>query len=320
VLSAPVVAAPMAGGPSTPALVAAVGDVGGLGFLGAGYKPAADVAAEIAATRALSSQPFGVNLFVPGTPSDVKEVAAYREQLRGRYAVEPGEPRWDDDEWEAKLAVVAGVAVVSFAFGCPSPEVVSQLRDRGSAVAVTVTTAAEAEAAGDVDVLVLQGAEAGGHRGSWADDEDPPLPLRALLASTRTDVPRWAAGGLMTRTDVAAVLEQGAAAAVLGTAFLLCLEAGTHPTHRAALLDRRFTETALTRAFTGRTARGLENDFLREHPDAPRGYPEIHHVTRPIRQASAAAGDPQALHLWAGTGWRQCQAIPAGELVTQLRP
>jgi len=169
-------------------------------------------------------------------------------------------------------------------------------------------------------LLLLQGAEAGAHRGSWADDEDPPLPLEDLLARSRHDLPRWAAGGLMTASDVRRVLDLGASAAVMGTAFLLCPEAGTSTTHRKALQDRQFTETALTRAFTGRTARGLVNTFLRQHTEAPRGYPEVHHLTRPLRQAAAAQGDPDAVHLWAGTGWQQCQALSAGELTRSLAP
>lgn len=323
VLEAPIVSAPMAGGPSTPALAAAVSEAGGMGFLAAGYKTATEVAAEIAVTRALTSRPFGVNLFVPGPPSALGPVVLYREQLRplaSRYGVEPGEPRWDDDAWAQKLAVVVGVPVVGFTFGCPPADVVRSLRAAGSAVVVTVTTPAEAERAGDVDGLLLQGAGAGAHRGSWADDEDPPLALEDLLTGCRDDVPRWAAGGLMTADDVSRVLDLGARAAVLGTAFLLCPEAGTGATHRAALQDSRFTETVLTRAFTGRTARGLLNAFAQQWGDAPSGYPEVHHVTRPIRQAAAAQGDPDSLHLWAGTGWQQCRTLPAAGLVGRLTP
>jgi nitronate monooxygenase len=185
---------------------------------------------------------------------------------------------------------------------------------------VSVTTPAEAERAGDVDGLLLQGAEAGAHRSSWADDEDPPLPLLELLAGCRHDLPLWAAGGLADRVDVRRVLDAGAQAAALGTAFLLCPEAGTSASHRAALQDQRFTRTALTRAFTGRTARGLVNGFLREHPDAPRGYPEVHHVTRPMRAAAAASGDLDRLHLWAGEGWQRISAAPAADLVRALDP
>ncbi|MCU1594000.1 MAG: 2-nitropropane dioxygenase [Frankiales bacterium] len=304
----------MAGGPSTPALVAAVGSAGGLGFLAGGYQSPGALAEQIAELP--TAMPFGVNLFVPGPVGDAASIAAYRSSLVGRYPVEPGEPRWDDDDWDAKLSVVEGVPVVSFAFGLPSRGVIEQLRRSGSQVFVTVTTADEAEEAGDVDGLVLQGVEAGAHRGGWTDGTQ--LSLTALLASTRTDLPRWAAGGLGSRSDVARVLEQGADAAVLGTAFLLCPEAGTNATHREALRDRGFASTALTRAFTGKWARGLVNDFLREHPDAPAGYPEIHHVTRPIRQAAAASGDAQSLHLWAGEGWREARAIPAADLVRSL--
>jgi nitronate monooxygenase len=311
-----VVAAPMAGGPTTPALVAAVSNAGGLGILAGGYKAADAVVAEITETRRGTTRAFGLNLFVPGAPTDA---AVYCDRLRAE-GIDTGVPRWDDDDWDAKLQAAEGVPVVTFTFGCPSREVVDRLRSSGSAVVVTVTTPDEADRAGDVDGLLLQGAEAGGHRGSWADDEDPPLPLLELLAVTRDDVPRWAAGGLMTRADVDQVLGAGAAAAVLGTAFLLCPEAGTGPTHRAALQDPRFTETALTRAFTGRTARGLVNGFLREHPDAPRGYPEIHHVTRPMRQRAAAEGDADRLHLWAGTGWQLARAVPAAQLVADLTP
>jgi nitronate monooxygenase len=311
-----VVAAPMAGGPSTPALVAAVSGAGGLGLLAAGYKTAEAVAHEVAETRRLTSAAFGINLFVPGCATDV---SGYRDRLRAE-GHPTGEPRWDDDDWDRKLQLVAGLPVVTFTFGCPPTDVVDRLRRGGSAVVVTVTTADEAERAGDVDGLLLQGAEAGAHRGSWADDEDPPLPLLDLLAATRTDLPRWAAGGLMTAADVARVLQAGANAAVVGTAFLLCPEAGTHPTHRAALTDPRYTQTALTRAFTGRTARGLVNGFLRAHPDAPRGYPEIHHLTRPMRQQAAADGNADHLHLWAGTGWQLARAVPAGQLVADLTP
>jgi nitronate monooxygenase len=301
----------MAGGPSTPALVAAVCDAGGLGFLAAGYKSAAQVTAEIATTRALTSADFGVNLFVPTGPSDV---SSYSSRLREEFGDRVDEPRWDDDAWDEKLALVAGVPVVSFTFGCPTRAEIARLRDAGSTVLVGITTPAEAEAAGDVDGLVVQGSEAGGHRASWADDEDPPLPLDALLAACRDDVLRWAAGGLMDADDVARVRDAGADGALLGTAFLLCPEAGTNPTLRAALVDPGFSETGLSRAYTGRTARGLANDFMRSHTDAPRGYPEIHHVTRRLR----AEGDPQLAHLWAGTGWQRARAVPAAEVVRSL--
>ncbi len=325
-LAVPLVAAPMAGGPSTSALVTAVARAGALGFLATGYASVDTVAADVAEVRRATDAPFGANVFLPGPPTpEPEQVAAYRERLlpvAERLGVEVGEPLWDDDEVDAKLAAVAGVPVVSLTFGCPSAWAVEALRAAGSAVVVTVTTVQEALLAAAVhpDALWVQGSEAGGHRGSFADDEEtgPAVPLLALLTAVRsvTALPLVAAGGLMDGGDVGRALDHGATWAAMGTAFLGCPEAGTSPAHRAALTDPRFTRTATTRAFTGRPARGLVNAFLREHDaDAPRGYPEVHHLTRPIRRAAAAAGDPDRLHLWAGEGWARLRPLPAADLV-----
>jgi nitronate monooxygenase len=314
----------MAGGPSTPELVAAVGSAGGLGVLPSGYRPAAELTAAIARTRSLTDRPFGVNLFVPSTPTaDRAPLLAYRDALlplAARLGVAPGEPTWDDDGYPAKVDVCAmeRVPLVTLSFGCPTASVVDRLHAAGCEVLVTVTSAAEAAAAREVgaDGLVAQGSEAGAHQGGWLGE---PAPLLSVLASVvPIGLPVVATGALMTGADVARVLAAGAVAAQLGTAFLLCPEAGTTPVHRAALRDPRFSMTELTRAFTGRPARGLVNAFLRDHRDAPAGYPEVHAVTSPLRRAAAAAGDADAVHLWAGEGWRSARSLPAGELVAVL--
>jgi len=173
----------------------------------------------------------------------------------------------------------------------------------------------------------VQGEEAGAHRGTFADvpaDEGgvaPGVPLLDLLDIVRatTDLPLIAAGGLMDGADVRAALEHGATWAAMGTAFLGCPEAATTATHLAALQDPRFGATTMTRAFTGRPARALVNDFVRAHDaEAPSAYPEVHHVTRPLRTAAAAAGDPHRLHLWAGTGWQRLRPMPAADLVRTI--
>lgn len=318
----PVVAAPMAGGPSTPALVDAVSSAGGLGFLAAGYRTVAQVRAQL---RELATRQYGLNVFVPGPRApDVGAVAAYRDSLRSlaaRLGVEPGEPGWDDDGYPAKVALCAQerVPVVSFTFGCPAEADVRMLHEAGSTVLVTVTGVAEAQVAREAgaDGLIVQGEQAGGHAGGWLDL--PPRPLDALLAEVvPVGLPVVAAGGLMGGNDVARVLAAGAVAAQLGTAFLLCPEAGTSAGHRRALQDPSFGTTERTRAFTGRPARALLNAFVREHRDAPAGYPEVHAVTAPLRRAAAAAGDLQQTHLWAGAGWRLARSLPAAKLVAAL--
>jgi nitronate monooxygenase len=325
-LDVPIVGAPLAGGPSTPALAAAVCEAGGLGFLAAGYRTAADLGSEIAELRARTVRPFGVNLFFPvRLASDEAAIAAYAKTLAGeaeRYGVDLGEPRWSDDDWEAKLAVVSRERppVVSFTFGCPSREVVASLEAEDISVWCTVTSPGEAQvaAAAGVDALVVQGAQAGGHQSSFDDTEAEPVPLLSLLALVRrvTDLPLVGAGGIADGAGVAAALAAGASAAQIGSGLLLAPEAGTSAPHRAAFAAD--APTALTRAFTGRRARGIVNRFLREHDAvAPKAYPQVHYMTAPVRAASRAAGDADGINLWAGTAYRRARAEPAADLVAR---
>lgn len=317
----------MAGGPSTPALAAAVANAGGLGVVAGGYLSADALSQALTATRALTPGPLGVNLFVPSTPGDPAAITRYAEQLRpeaDRLGVALGEPRWEDDAYEAKLGVAFAAApqLVSFTFGCPSSEVIDRLHTAGSEVAVTVTStdeAGQAQAVG-ADVLIAQGTEAGGHQGGFDDAEPNRTPLLRLLAELRetTALPLIGTGGVMDNAGLAAVLRAGAVAAQIGTALLCTPEAGTSAVHRRALLDGLFDDTVITRAYSGRYARGLRNRFAREHPDAPRGYPEVHHLTRPLRVAAATAGDPDVPNLWAGTRWRQLARRSAAEVVTAI--
>ncbi len=324
-LDLPIVGAPLAGGPSTPALAAAVSEAGGLGFLAGGYKTASVVQSELEELRRLTSRPIGLNIFFPvREPVDEQALTAYVERMRvegERYGVTPGEPRWTDDHWEAKLELAARERpdVVSFTFGCPEREVVESLRSSGCTIWCTVTSVAEARQATDatVDALVVQGAEAGGHHGSFRDRDRDPRPLLALLAEIRsaTAAPLIGAGGISGGADVAVALAAGARAAQIGSALLRSTEAGTSPPHREAL-EAGERPTRLTRAFTGRRARGIVNRFMLENDAfAPRGYPEIHHVTAPIRASARELGDGDGMSLWAGTGYRNAQDAPASELV-----
>lgn len=324
----PIVQAPMAGGPSTPGLVAAVAGAGGYGFLAAGYRTPAQLRDDIADTRALTGSPFGVNLFVPSAPGDAALVAGYAALLEPearRFGVALGEPRWEDDGYEDKLAVVmaAHVHLVSFTFGCPTTTTIDALHRADCRVAVTVTSAAEARTAVDAgaDTLAVQGTEAGGHQGSFLDLAPNHRPLLGLMAEIAgfADVPLIGAGGVMTGAEVAEVLAAGAAAVQIGTALLCTPEAGTSSPYRQALLDGRYADTIVTRSFSGRFARGLANEFaLAHHAEAPQAYPEVHHLTRPLRAAATRAGDASVPNLWAGTGWRQITTEPAGTIIRRM--
>ncbi|MDG4825819.1 nitronate monooxygenase [Asanoa sp. WMMD1127] len=329
-LSLPVVAAPMAGGPGAPSLAAAAGRAGTLGFVAGGYLPASALAAEIA-TVASAGVPFGVNLFAPNpVPVALPAYESYAASLAreaARYDVAlPASPVSDDDAWAAKIEVLRErpVPLVSFTFGLPPAADVALLRATGAVLAQTVTSVAEARAAASAgfDVLVVQSAAAGGHSGTFTPSSPvPDVPLPELVRAVRSAVPLpvIAAGGVGTATDVAGALGAGASLVAVGTALLRSPEAGTSSPYRAALADPSRIGTAVTRAFTGRPARGLRNDFLDRHSAAaPLGYPAVHHLTRPIRRAAAAANDPERLNLWAGTGFRHATADPAATTLTRL--
>ncbi|MDR3663412.1 MAG: nitronate monooxygenase [Mycobacterium sp.] len=329
-LAVPVIVAPMAGGPSTPELAAAGSTAGGLGFVAAGYLSAAVLAERIAAARGLTSGPLGVNLFASqSSTAKSSEIEHYAAELAGeaaRYAVALGDPRFNDDDWAAKLDVVGDLRpeVVSFTFGGPTADECARLRAAGITTVATVTTAAEARqaVASGVDALAVQGPGAGGHRGTYDPLAAPATqPLSDLLSEVlaTTELPVVAAGGLMTAEDVAAVTAAGAVAAQLGTAFLLADEAGTSPVHRTALVDPRFTETVVTKAFSGRYARGLRNRFIDEHEQqAPLGYPEVHYLTSPVRKAAVQAGDPDGTNVWAGTGFRRIRPGSVADIMARL--
>jgi nitronate monooxygenase len=327
-LKVPIVLAPLGGGPSTPQLVAAVCEADGFGFLAGGYLTPQRLAEQIAEVRSLTARPFGVNVFSrPHGPADPELYSSYIAGLQrwaGSRGLPVGDARFSDDHFAEKIELLAQapVSVVSFAFGAPGLEVVRRLHATGSEVWTTVTSPVEAAAAtdGGADALIIQGVEAGGHRGGFDDDDETPayslLSLVQLLADAGK--PLVATGGIASGRGVAAAMTAGARAAQLGTAFLLCPEAGTADAHREALRQGR-APTRLTRAFTGRTARGIINQFMVEHDaDAVAAYPEIHYVTQPFRQAARKAGDSSLINLWAGEAYPLIRELPAGALVRLL--
>ena len=327
----PIVAAPMAGGPSTLALAAAVHAAGGFPFLAGGYKSAEALAEEVRQARELGGA-FGVNLFVPSPAAlDERAFRAYTEELRPEAAhhglrLDEDPVTDDDDQWPEKLALLLAdpVPVVSLTFGLPDPREIAALREAGTRVLATVTTVAEAQAAREsgVDGLVVQAPAAGGHSGTF----DPcrvltPVTALQLLrdALAASGLPVVVGGGVTATETVRELLHAGAQAVAVGTLLLRTDESGASQTHKDALADPAFTETTVTHAFTGRPARALRNGFVDRHQaTAPYGYPAIHHLTRPLRQAAAKAGDADRLHLWAGTGYREAREGSAADVVRGL--
>lgn len=327
----PLVAAPMAGGPSTPALVLAAASAGAFGFLAGGYKSVHAIAQEVADVRA-GTDLFGVNLFAPNpVPVQRQAFIEYADALTqeaSRYGLDLSnvEPKEDDDEWNSKVEFLIGnpVPVVSFTFGLPSADVIERLQTAGTQVFQTVTNPDEAEQAEalGVDGLVVQSYRAGGHSGTLTPETPvKDVPLVELLAGVRSRVrlPLWAAGGLSTHEGIRCVLAAGAEAAVVGTVLLRTPESGASETYKNALADAARSGTLLTTAFSGRPARALRNGFVnRFHSLAPAGYPALHHLTSPMRKAAAAVGDADGINIWAGTGYRDATTDPAATILGRL--
>ena len=326
----PIVQAPMAGGPDTPALAAAVCNAGALGSLGCAYLSAAKIDAAVAELRRLTARPFALNLFIRADERDDAAAAdRVRPQLRDfrRELGLPDEPATTappPESFEAQLEAVlrARPRVFSFTFGMPTREQLAAAHARDIVVVGTATTIDEAEAleALGVDAICAQGAEAGGHRGTFLGRfEDALIGTMALVPAMarRVRVPVLAAGGIVDGHGIRAALELGAAGAQLGTAFMVCPEAGTNAAHRAALpLARR---TVVTRAFSGRAARGIRNRFTDAFEAiATAPFPQQQRLTAELRAAAAHAGRADLMQLWAGQAAPLVRVMPAAVLVETL--
>jgi nitronate monooxygenase len=332
-LRTPVIQAPMGGGPSTPELVAAVSNAGGLGSLAAAYLTPAEIHGAIRRIRALTSRPFAVNLFsggyATGTAIDSAPMLSLLAEAHAELGLQPPVlPTLPADPFPDLLAAVleGEPPVFSFTFGIPGVEAMKVLKQRGIQVWGTATTAAEAAmlAQAGVDAVIAQGAEAGAHRGTFAVAFEaamvPTLQLVESIANA-VDLPVIASGGIMSGRDIAATLRRGACAAALGTAFLPCPESGAAEAYKRAILAAGSDKTVITRAFSGRPARGLANGFiakLRAHEHLILPYPLQNALTRAMRTAAAKQGNPDFLSLWAGTGVGRARAIPAAELTRRL--
>ena len=332
-LRVPIIQAPMAGGPSSQELVAAVSAAGGLGSFGFAYTQPADMQRQVAWVRAKTDRPLGINLFVADLPAPIdataqrgalEAVAGYYTEL-GLPAPAPVLPPYAPD-LDAQLVAVEELRprALTTHFGALPREQVLSFQKRGILVGGSATCIAEAQRLESLgfDFVIAQGGEAGGHRGTYL--RDPQDALTGTLALTRlivraVKVPVVAAGGIMDGAGIAAVLALGAQAAQLGTAFLACPESGAPDVHKKMLLSSPEDETRITDKFSGRAARGIANRFMKEMQRAPHlAFPAQNAVTAKLRAASAKAGKPDFVSLWAGQAAPLARALPAAELVATL--
>lgn len=338
-LTYPIIQAPMAGGATTPELVSAVSEAGGLGSIGAGMTAPEALAQQIAATKALTDKPFAVNLMVLSEAASTTFDAPMPQWLSQYYEAQgidvnlPEQPAEKFDEQLAGL-LAHPVAVASFTFGIITTEQVAALHAVGTMVVGTANHPLEAKAWADVgaDAVCVQGMEAGGHRGGWlAESEQDPLGLLTLIAQTRqlTDVPLIAAGGIMTAGDIRTVLQAGAQAAQMGTVFLTTHESGINAIYKKALLDNAQAQpeqrrvTQLTRLFSGKLARGLVNDYMQtyarfDEPQQLPPYPQLNAMTKPLRAHAKSQENREYLSLWAGQGAPLVEALPVAKLMQKL--
>jgi len=329
----PVIQAPMAGGGDTPELVAAVGNAGGFGFIGAAYLTPAQIADSARRVRELTPRRFGVNLFAPLPARPEQDLDAAIARLAPYHAElglpPPTRPQLPADQFDAQLAAAldSGAAAISFTFGLLPAAAVAAIKARDVPLIGTATTVAEAIAlrASGVDAIVAQGSEAGGHRGTFLGDfADAQIGTLALVPQIvdAVGLPVAASGGIMDGRGIAAALALGAGAVQLGTAFLTCHESGVPEVYKSAILQAGENATRITRAFSGRPARGIVNRFMDE-VDADGGpipaFPIQNVLTRALRTAAARQGRAEFLSLWAGQGLRLARRESAAELIGRLR-
>lgn len=329
----PLVQAPMAGGLTTPELVAAVSNAGGLGSIGGALMTPDNLQATIRATRQLTSKPFSVNLFTPQRPERSIEkiqksfqmMAVYRQALGIDHDSHP--EIIDPPVFEDQLKILMGekIPIISFSFGVLSKNLIQELHHHQIIVIGTATNVREAIvlAESEYDIVVAQGTEAGGHRSTFLSSFDSSLIGTMALVPAIVDhikLPVIAAGGVMDGRGLAAALCLGASAVQMGTAFLTCPEAGVHPHYRQAILTNTEENITLTSVFSGRPARGIRNRFteeMKKYQDFLPDYPFQQSLTLGIRQKAAADNRPEFMSLWAGQGIRLSRSIPAAQLVQE---
>jgi nitronate monooxygenase len=334
-LAAPIIQAPMAGGPSSQELVAACSAAGVLGSFGFAYTQPEEMKKQSAWVRAKTDRPFGINLFTSPQPGQIDAgsqrgalaaVAGYYSEF-GLPAPEPVNAPYAPD-LEAQLDAVAEIRPRAFTVHLNDlkQERIKAFQTLGILVGGSATCVAEAQRLESLgfDFVIAQGGEAGGHRGTWLRDPYDALTgtfalTRVLVRSVR--IPVVAAGGIMDGAGIAAVLALGAQAAQLGTAFIPCPESGAPQAHKDALLATREDDTRITEKFSGKPARGLANRFMTEMAakNAPQlAFPAQNSVTGKLRQASAKAGKPDFIAMWAGQAAPLSRALPAAELIRKL--
>lgn len=329
----PIIQAPMAGGATTSELVAAVANAGGLGSLAAGYLMPNDIRKAINQIRQLTDKPFAVNLFIPekhAATNDAilqatKTIEACCQELNFRIGLiqPPFAPNFDE---QMQVIIDEEIPIFSFTFGIPSTEWINKLKTNGTVLIGTATTLQEAKVLEEnqIDLIVAQGLEAGGHRGTFLGKaEDALNKLQSLLTSLTSNVrtPIIAAGGIMTAEDVKNSLTLGAEGVQLGTAFLCCNESGIHPLYKQILLSTTSDITTLTRAFSGKLARGINNKFIsrmQSHENDILDYPIQNALTSAMRKESAKQNCADFMSLWAGQSARLCQSMSAAELINTL--
>lgn len=329
----PIIQGPLGGGPSTPELVAAVSNAGGLGSLGAAYLTPEQIIAAIQRIKSLTNKPFQVNLFAGGwdanaqaDPGPMLELLAEIHQTLGLPAPTPPIPKPDPFPQQLEAVLNTQPPIFSFTFGIPDPDAMGRLKKRGIFILGTATTVAEARLLADagVDAVVAQGSESGAHHGTFAGPfESCMVPTLELVReiSAAVDTPVIATGGLMDGRDIARAMAAGASAAALGTAFLVSTESAAPQAHKQAILTAAKDNTVITRAFSGRPARGLPNTFIRKlagRENAILPYPLQNALTRAMRAAAAQQANPEFLSLWAGQGVARSRAMPAAALVRCL--
>lgn len=329
----PIIQAPMAGGYTTPELIANVCNAGGLGSLGAGYMKPDNIRLAIRRIRELTDKPFNVNLFIPEPHAATEEQIALMQnkimEVRTAFLkqLNPVKLPYIQSFNEQIAAIIEEqVPVFSFTFGMLADKWIDALKSIGAIIIGNATNLTEAQllASKDIDIIVAQGSEAGGHRGTFIGKaEDSLIGNFALLPQIADQInkPIVAAGGIMDGRSIVAALQLDASGVQMGTAFLSCPEAGTHAKFKELLLTLKQDNTTLTRAFSGKMARGLCNKFIAaftNHQTEILDYPIQNSLTRPLRDEAAKLNLIEYMSLWAGQAAYLSRGITVDKLIAQL--